>query len=121
MSNESIRRQHLDAIIGELGRRFEGSVPQEDIVDDATMTYDDLCEHSRVEAFVPILALRRSRDHLSLKAAEAEAEAGFTDDEPEPRYELGDIARLVDGLFEITHVQDTSNGRLYRGRWVGAV
>ena len=121
MLDETTRRHHLDAIIGELGRQFEGSVPFDDIVDDATRTYDDLSDHSRVEAFVPILALRRSRDHLSRKAVEAETVDGFTDEEPEPRYEPGDIAHLVDGQFEITEVQDTSNGRLYRGRWVGAV
>ena len=58
------REQHLEHIVAVLAREFEGVVPADDVAAEVTHTYDTLCDSSRVEAFIPILALRRARATL---------------------------------------------------------
>jgi hypothetical protein len=57
------REQHLDHIVDVLVRELDG-VPPEQIAAEADRAYTELVNSSRVEAFIPILALRRARAAL---------------------------------------------------------
>lgn len=57
------REQHLDHIVDVLMREFDG-LPLEQIVAEADRAYTELLRTSRVEAFIPVLALRRARAAL---------------------------------------------------------
>ena len=58
------RDQHVEHIVDVLMSEFDGEVPPDQVVAEANRAYRDLCDTSRVESFIPILALRRARGSL---------------------------------------------------------
>jgi hypothetical protein len=115
--------QHVRHIVDVLTGEFEGRFGSEHIADEAERTYIDLREHSRVESFVPILALRRARASLSAEAERADRQ-GLPEEGPlvEPaEHELrrpGDVVHLVDGPFEIARAEADGDHVHYYGHWL---
>lgn len=66
--------QHVRHIVEVLTGEFDSLLPAEQITVEAERTYVDLREPSRVEPFVPILALRRARANLAAKAERADGQ-----------------------------------------------
>jgi hypothetical protein len=58
------RDQHVEQIAEVLLREFDGEIPPDRVRAEANRAYRDLCKTSRVETFIPILALRRARCSL---------------------------------------------------------
>lgn len=58
------REQQIEQIAEALMREFQGELPPDLVLAEVTHCYGDLCASSRVEAFIPILAMRRARVEL---------------------------------------------------------
>jgi hypothetical protein len=115
------RQQHVDHITGVLRGEFPSGIDPETLRSEVDGIYADLEHTSKVDAFIPILALRRSRARVDVLVADRSAVAGFVEAGPEPRYQPGDVARLVDGRFQVTHVEPTRDAVRYVGRWLDPV
>jgi hypothetical protein len=119
--NADTRQQHIDHIAGALRIEFPVGIDSRSLREEVESTYDELSRTSTVEAFIPILALRRSRERIDLIVADRTAVAGFVQAGTEPKYQTGDVAHLVDGRFQITHVEPTHDTVRYAGRWLDRV
>jgi hypothetical protein len=62
------RDQQVEQIVETLMREFEGQLAPDLVTAEVTRRYAELCETSRVEPFIPILAMRRARAGLRVAA-----------------------------------------------------
>jgi len=58
------QEQHVGRIASVLVLEFDGKVSPDEVMAEANKAYQDLCSTSSVEAFIPVLALRRARSAL---------------------------------------------------------
>ncbi len=115
--------QHVRPIVEVLTDEFDGQLPSEHIADEAERTYVDVQEHSRVEPFVPIIALRRARATLSAEAEHADRrtlpeDGPLIDATDHERRHPGEVVHLVDGPFEISRVETDGDHVHYFGHWL---
>jgi hypothetical protein len=97
------REQEIDAIIRELVGRFGDRVPNEHIAAEAQEAYDRLCMTSKVDAFIPILALRRARDRVRLLAERIDAAVASVHAPPGPCVDASELVDRVDDRVSVSH------------------
>ena len=115
--------QHVRHIVDVLTGEFGGLLEPDHIAGEAERVYIDLRDQSRVESFVPILAMRRVRASLSVEAARVRRQNLPEDGvlvervEHEPRCR-GDVVALVDGPLEISRLEVSGDYVRYYGHWL---
>lgn len=71
----TLRTHHLRHIVAVLDDEFGASVDAATIRGAAASAFDEICDGARIDAFIPILALRRARACLTmLRTAVADRE-----------------------------------------------
>lgn len=119
--NTPANQQHIDHITSVLCDEFPTGITSEALREEVEGIYGELSRTSTVEAFIPILTLRRSRARVDLIVADHTAVAAFVQAGTEPRYQPGDVAHLVDGRFQITRIEPTHDAVRYVGHWLDPV